>query len=70
MIRMIFPLIVFLLPSPALATTPAEISSALRKDLVHPYLYFTSSEKPAIFARIRSDLGQRAQMEHTRWHTQ
>jgi hypothetical protein len=44
-------------------TAPTDIAQSLRKDLIHPYLYFTESEKPAIFARIRNDPVCRAQMD-------
>ncbi|MBN1294770.1 MAG: heparinase II/III family protein [Candidatus Latescibacteria bacterium] len=32
-----------------------DIENALRKDLSHPYLYFTEEEKPAILERIKND---------------
>jgi hypothetical protein len=57
-------LFALLLPSLALAdTTPADIRTALRTDLVHPYLYFTETEKPAILARIKAEPARRAQMD-------
>jgi hypothetical protein len=33
---------------------PGEVKSALAGNLVHPYLYFTEGEKPAILERIRT----------------
>ncbi len=35
--------------------TPEDIAKSLRKDLQHPYLYFTEQEKPAILERIEND---------------
>lgn len=35
--------------------TPPDIAEALRKDLKHPYLYFTEREKPEILKRIETD---------------
>ena len=35
--------------------TSDDISKALRKNLTHPYLYFTEQEKPAILERIKHD---------------
>ena len=47
---------------PVAAVTPDDIASALRKDLVHPYLYFSEAEKPAIHERIAKDPASRALM--------
>jgi hypothetical protein len=35
--------------------TPEDITRSLRKNLRHPYLYFTEEEKPAILERIKHD---------------
>ena len=35
--------------------TPDDISEALKKDLVHPYLYFSEDDKPSILDRIEND---------------
>ncbi len=55
--------LVFAVTGAATAVTPADISSALAKNLAHPYLYFTDAEKPAILARIETEPARRAQFD-------
>ena len=38
-----------------LEATPDDISKALKKDMVHPYLFFTEDEKQDILDRIEND---------------
>jgi len=55
--------LVFAVTGAATAVTPADISSALAKNLAHPYLYFTDAEEPAILARIETEPARRAQFD-------
>ena len=40
---------------PDVEVTPEEISAAIPSDLEHPYLFFTTREKPALLDRIEND---------------
>ena len=42
-------------PSASADVIPEDIAQAIRKDLEHPYLYFTAEEKTAICERIQND---------------
>ncbi len=53
---MICALILCLMAGTALAdVTSNDITKSLKKELVHPYLFFTEQEKPAIMDRIKND---------------
>ena len=42
-------------PAAQAQITSKHIDNALKKNLVHPYLFFTEEEKPAILDRIEND---------------
>ncbi len=59
----IFLLSVFL-PSGVFAdVTASDITRALKKNIQHPYLYFTEEEKPALIERINNDTESREIMD-------
>ncbi len=47
--------LLFIIASASFAAAPDDITGALKKDLVHPYVYFTASEKAALLERTRTD---------------
>ena len=49
-------LMLYLMAGTAMAdVTSTDITKALKKEFVHPYLFFTEQEKPAIIDRIKND---------------
>lgn len=55
MIYAILAVLMFSAASARADVTPADIERVVTAPLVHPYLYFTEAEKPAILARIAND---------------
>ncbi|MHB9030152.1 MAG: heparinase II/III domain-containing protein [Candidatus Latescibacterota bacterium] len=51
----LFFLLLLLTTSTHAQTTPSTLSASLPSPLTHPYLLFSSSEKPALLARIQTD---------------